>query len=212
MSRGRGMSRGRTFIEQTAKEAVDVDIALASLTRGDVELQIRKAAGRFADVSQRGFSQRRRPRLVCRMTPVALITRRSECPSARLSCLRWRHSNLREQFATLAGQEVPEAISSRRTGERRACGGGDRVRSRAVARASLRPGIRRTSSTDGSSRKSSDFACTPFIPGLCHEMGPTFAADRGPAFTACADMRVDPECLASSASGCSPAFRCGRGG
>ena len=45
-------------VKQAAKQSVDVDIPLASFAGVDVEFQVGKASGGFADVRQRGFSQR----------------------------------------------------------------------------------------------------------------------------------------------------------
>ncbi len=132
-----------------------------------------------------------RPRLVCRITPVALITGRSECPSARRSCSSMAPAIPVRASCSAASSSSPEAISLPQASEHRARCVGDGCNSVGCAASTSTPGMRRTSSTDGSSRKSSDFAALFIdLPGLSHE---NCAAYRLRGAKACADTRADPE-------------------
>src|ERR1017187_1531867 len=131
-----------------------------------------------------------RPRLVCRMTPVALISGRSECPSAWRSCPSIAPAIPARASCSAALSSNPEAISFRRRATTARAASVTGAIPWLVASAST-PGIRRTSSTDGSSRNSSDFT-TVFIFGLSHE---TYAAPASSPITPLQSVQIHEQIL-----------------
>ena len=75
----RAPSPAKLLIQQLAKEPVDMHVALAAPAGLDIEFQVRISGGSVSNMLQRGRPPAARvPRLVCRITPVALMTGRSE--------------------------------------------------------------------------------------------------------------------------------------
>ena len=149
----------RPSLEQTAEQAIDMNIALAARAGFNVEFKIGIIVRQFRGCAPaRPRPAERGPRFVCRMTPVALMTGRSEWLSACRSCSSTappspsRASRSAGRIQQAGGNLFAQAR------EHGAGGIGDRERFRGSTRAQPTPGVRSTSSTDGSSRNSSDLA------------------------------------------------------
>ena len=69
----------------SASRRAGVDVALAAFAARDIVFEIRVAGGGCVDLRDGGSESGARPRLVCRTTPVALMTRRRD---GREGCAR----------------------------------------------------------------------------------------------------------------------------
>ena len=74
----------RAFAQQAAEEAVDVDVALAAGASFDIELEIGKPSGSFADVRKCGFGERSAAK-ICVQDDAGRIDHRKQRMSERLT-------------------------------------------------------------------------------------------------------------------------------